>query len=90
MPSSTASSWKYTHDVMNRLRTNVKLLKETQLCPGCGEAEGEAGEGAALGAETQVHRGFWTISELLGCDSIPPNRGQSHHPGAIRSTAGTR
>ena len=86
-PSPTASSLTNTHDIMNTLKTNVKLLKEAQLCTGCGEAVGGAGEGggagggAGLGTETQVHRGFWTISELLGRNSIPPNWGQAPCPG---------
>lgn len=91
MPSSTASSLKNTNDVMNRLKPNVKLLKEAQLCTGYGETGGGAGEGAGLGkgrgwrgaglgAETQVHRGFWTISELLG--RTPSHLlGQAAHPG---------
>ena len=66
---------------MNTLKTNVKLLKEAQLGTGCREAVGGAGEGAGLGTETQVHRGFWTISELLGRNSIPPNWGQAPCPG---------
>ena len=49
MPSSTASSLKNTNDVMNRLKPNVKLLKEAQLCTGYGETGGGAGEGAGLG-----------------------------------------
>lgn len=36
------------HDIMNTLKINVKLLKEAQLCTGCGEAVGGAGEGAGL------------------------------------------
>ena len=57
MPSSTASSLKNTNDVMNRLKPNVKLLKEAQLCTGYGETGGGAGEGAGLGKGRGWERG---------------------------------